>query len=190
MYERQIRKNPDISPLRGPSSHRRVHDHGPLRGSGSDPRWRDDHDQVAAASPDLGTIITLLRTINDQVSLVAENTRPPGKGIVTGNIALFDNGGDTANTITDGTSVIALPQGSCDIAVYGDSLQTFITVEEMKDYTSTKYSRNYQACAGVYLCRKTVALDDDFSYLYLTYKPYDSTKRLTGVTLSYRCKPF
>jgi hypothetical protein len=145
--------------------------------------------QVAAASPDLGTIITLLRTISDQVSLVAENTRPPGKGIVTGNIALFDNGGDTANTITDGTSVIALPQGSCDIAVFGDSLQTFITIEEMKDYGSTKYSRNYQACAGVYLCRRTVTLDDDFSYLYLTYKPYDSTKRLTGVTLSYRCKP-
>lgn len=145
--------------------------------------------QVSTSTPDLGTITALLRTINDQVSLVAENTRPPGKGIVTGNIALFDNGGDTANTITDGTSIIALPQGSCDIAVYGDSLQTFITVEEMKDYGSTKYSRNYQACAGVYLCRKTVALDDDFSYLFLTYKPYDSTKRLTGVTLSYRCNP-
>jgi len=145
--------------------------------------------QVSTSTPDLGTITALLRTISDQVSLVAENTRPPGKGIVTGNMALFDNGGDTANTITDGTSVIALPQGSCDIAVYGDSLRMFITVEEMKDYTSRIYSRNYQACADIYICRKTVTLDDDYSYLYLTYKPYDSTKRLTGVTLSYRCKP-
>ena len=145
--------------------------------------------QVSTSTPDLGTITALLRTISDQVSLVAENTRPPGKGIVTGNMALFDNGGDTANTITDGTSVIALPQGSCDIAVYGDSMRMFITVEEMKDYTSVKYSRTYQACADVYICRKTVTLDNDYSYLFLTYKPYDSTKRLTGVTLSYRCQP-
>ena len=145
--------------------------------------------QVAAANPDLGTIVALLRTINDQVSLVAENTRPAGKGILTGNIELFDNGGDIANTITDGTSVVALPQGSCDIAVYGDGMRTFITVEEMKDYTSVKYSRDYQACADVYICRKTVNLDDDYSYLFLTYKPYDSTKRLTQITLSYRCQP-
>jgi len=145
--------------------------------------------QVSTSTPDLGTITALLRTINDQVSLVAENTRPPGKGIVTGNIILFDATGNTANPITDGTSIIALPQGSCDIAVYGYATRMFITVEEMKDYTSIKYSRNYQACADVYLCRKTIALDDDFSYLYLTYKPYDSTKRLTQVTLSYRCTP-
>jgi len=145
--------------------------------------------QVAAANPDLGTIIALLRTLSDQVSLVAENTRPPGRGIVTGNIVLFDNGGDTANTIAAGTSVIALPQGSCDVAVYGASMRMFITLEEMKDYTSKIYSRNYQACADIYICRKTVALDDDYSYLYLTYKAYDSTKRLTQVTLSYRCNP-
>jgi hypothetical protein len=143
----------------------------------------------AAASPDLGTIVALLRTINDQTSLIAENTRPPGKGIVTGNMVLFDNQGDPANSITDGTSVVALPQGSCDIAVYGASMRTFITVEEMKDYTSVKYSRDYQACADVYICRKTVNLDDDYSYLFLTYKPYDSTKRLTQITLSYRCQP-
>jgi hypothetical protein len=160
----------------------------PSGGEGPTPTAGGPTSQVAA-NPDLGTIIALLRTINDQVSLVAENTRPPGKGIVTGNIVLFDTAGNPANTITDGTSVVALPQGSCDIAVYGYGLKMFITVEEIKDYTSTKYSRDYQACADVYLCRKTIALDDDFSYLYLTYKPYDSTKPLTQVTLSYRCTP-
>jgi hypothetical protein len=145
--------------------------------------------QAPASTTDLGTITSLLRGISDQVALVAENTRPEGRGTVTGNIILFDTAGNTANTITDGSSVLALPLGSCDIAVYGYGARIFTTVEEMKDYTSTKYSRNSQACSDSYLCRKTITLDNDYSYLYITYKPYDSTKRLTQVTLSYRCKP-
>ncbi len=145
--------------------------------------------QAPVTGTDLGTVISLLRGISDQVALVAENTRPEGRGTVTGNIILFDTAGNTANTITDGSSILALPLGSCDIAVYGYGTRIFTTVEEMKDYTSTKYSRNSQACADSYLCRKTITLDDNYSYLYITYKPYDSTKRLTQVTLSYRCKP-
>ena len=143
----------------------------------------------AAATTDLGTIESLLTNINDQVSLIAANTRTSGNGIVTGNIVLFDSLGNMADTIPFGTSVVALPQGTCDIAVYGDSTQTFITVEELNSYTSKIYSRNYQACAGVYVCRQKVTLDNSYSYLYLTYKPYDSTKTLTRVTLSYRCNP-
>ena len=65
----------------------------------------------------------------------------------------------------------------------------YITVEELKDYESTLYTRNYQTCSDVYLCRKTVALDSDFSYLYVTAKPYDYTKSLPRLTLSYRCNP-
>ena len=143
----------------------------------------------AAANADLGTIESLLGTINEQVSLIATNTKASGAGLVTGNIVLFDSLGNMADTIPYGTSVVALPQGTCDIAVYGDSVQTFITVEELNSYTSKIYSRNYQACAGVYVCRQKVTLDNSYSYLYLTYKPYDSTKRLTRVTLSYRCNP-
>lgn len=145
--------------------------------------------QVAATSPDLATIESLLRTINDEVSLIGENTRPQATGILTGNIVLFDPNEEQSNTVMSGTYVVSLPGGSCDIAVYGDSLQMFITVEELKNYVSDKYSRNYQTCADVYLCRKTVALDTDYSYLFVTAKPYDSTKSLTRVTLSYRCNP-
>jgi hypothetical protein len=145
--------------------------------------------QIAAVSPDLAIIESLLRTINDQVSLIAENTRPLMGQLATGNIVLFDTGGDLSRTVTNGTYMVALPQGSCDIAVYGDSLKLFVTVEELKDYQSTKYSRNYQACADMYLCRKTVALDDDYSYLFITAKPFNPVYRLTRVTLSYRCTP-
>jgi hypothetical protein len=143
--------------------------------------------QAPATGGDLGTVISLLRTISDEVSLVAENTQPQGKGIATGNLILFDTSGNTANTITNGTSIIALPRGNCDVAVHGSQVRMFTTLEEMKDYGTTKYSRNSQACADVYVCRKTVTLDDEFSYLFVTYKPYDDRYRLTQVTLSYRC---
>jgi hypothetical protein len=143
--------------------------------------------QVTAMSPDLAIIESLLRSISDQVSLIAENTRPQLKAPVTGNIVLFDTAGDLSHTVTNGTYVVALPEGSCDIAVYGDSLLMYITVEELKDYQSSRYSRNYQTCVDVYLCRRTVTLDDDYSYLYITAKPYDYRNQLTRITLSYRC---
>ncbi|MDD1662165.1 MAG: hypothetical protein LUQ60_00230 [Methanomicrobiales archaeon] len=143
--------------------------------------------QVSTSNADLGTITALLRTINDQVSLVAENTRPQGKGILTGTIVLFDNQGDPTHNIGEGTSVIALPQGSCDIAVYASSISTYTIIEEMKDYVSEKYTRNKQVCLDTVLCRKTVTLDGDFSYLYIDYKPYSAAKTLSKVTLSYRC---
>jgi hypothetical protein len=145
--------------------------------------------QVSAVSTDLATIISLLQTTNAELTLIAENTHPPGKGIVTGNLVLLDTEGNMADTITNGTSVVALPQGTCDIALYGNSVQMYVTVEEMKDYQSDVYTRNRQSCIDVYLCRKTVTLDGDFSYVYLTYKPYTSQYRLDRITLSYRCNP-
>lgn len=148
--------------------------------------------QVSTSNADLGTITALLRTINDQVSLVAENTRPPGKGIVTGNIVLFDTMGNTANAIKSGTSIVALPQGSCDIAIYAQSVRLFTTVEEEKDLsvsTDNRYYRNRQTCFDDPMCRETVSLDDDFSFLYIEYKSYNPSDSLNKVTLSYRCKP-
>jgi len=146
--------------------------------------------QVAAATPDLANIESLLQTINNQLTLIAENTHQPGKPPVTGNLVLFDTSGNLASTITNGTSVVALPQGACDIAVYGNSISMYITVEELKDYESTKITRNLQSCVDDYLCRRTVTLDSDFSYLYLTYKPYNPTDRLDRITLSYWCNTY
>jgi hypothetical protein len=146
--------------------------------------------QIAAASPDLGTIIALLRTINDRVSLVAENTHPQAKEKITGNIVLFDTMGNTANAIKSGTSIVALPQGSCDIAIYARSVPLYITVEEEKDLSvqiTQRYYRNQQTCIDVPMCRRTVSLDDDYSFLYIEYKPYESRDSLNQVTLSYRC---
>jgi hypothetical protein len=146
--------------------------------------------QAPVTGSDLGTVIGLLQTITGQLTVIEENTQPVLKGIVTGNIILFDDQGDPANAIAYGSSMIALPQGTCDVAVYASQVKEYITLEEMKDYSSTKYSRNSQACADVYLCRKTVTLDKDFSYLYVTYKPYVSTNRLAQVSLSYWCKSY
>ncbi len=159
----------------------------PSGGAAPTPTAGGTGSQVAAANPDLGTVITLLRSISDQVSLVAENTRPQSNAAMTGNIVLFDSAGDTTHTLSNGAYVVALPQGTCDIAVFGDSQSMFITLEELKDYSSKINSRNYQACAGYYVCRRTVSLDSDYPYLMITAKPYDSTKRMTRVTLAYRC---
>lgn len=145
--------------------------------------------QVAAANPDLGTIISLLQTINDRVSLVAENTRPQGKGILSGNIVLFDSMGNTGNAIQSGSAVVALPSGTCDIALYSPVKMRSI-VEEMKDYTTDKYSRNHQACIDSYLCRKTVSTDESFSFLYIEYTASRSAESLSRVTLSYRCPAY
>ncbi|MGA2934498.1 MAG: hypothetical protein ABSD81_05025 [Methanomicrobiales archaeon] len=146
--------------------------------------------QVSTTNPDMGTIVSLLRTINDQVTLVAENTHPQATGKITGNIVLFDTMGNTANAIKSGTSIVALPQGSCDIAIFAQSVPLYVTVEEEKDLSaqiSGRYYRNRQNCFDDPMCRETVSLDDDFSYLYIEYKPYNPGDSLNQVTLSYRC---
>ena len=146
--------------------------------------------QVSTQTPDIGTITALLRTINDQTSLIAENSRPQATKRLTGNIVLFDTLGNTANAIKTGTSIVALPPGSCDIAIYARSVPLYITVEEEKDLSlqvNERYYRNQQTCIDVPLCRRTVSLDNDFSFLYIEYKPYRSGDSLNQVTLSYRC---
>ena len=146
--------------------------------------------QVAAANPDLGTIISLLRTTNDKVNLIAENTHPLGIQKVTGNIVLFDSMGNKANAVRSGTSVVALPQGTCDIAIFAQSVPLYTTVEEEKDLSLNIASRNYrnrQDCFDDPMCRETVSLDDDYSFLYIEYKAYNSGDTLNQVTLAYRC---
>jgi hypothetical protein len=162
----------------------------PSGGAAPTPTAGGSAPQVAAANPDLGTIIALLRTINDQTSLIAENSRPQATKRLTGNIVLFDTLGNTANAIKTGTSIVALPPGSCDIAIYARSVPLYITVEEEKDLSlqvNERYYRNQQTCIDVPLCRRTVSLDNDFSFLYIEYKPYRSGDSLNQVTLSYRC---
>jgi hypothetical protein len=144
----------------------------------------------AASNPDIGTVISLMRTMNDQISVIADNTRPAAGTTAIGNIVLFDNAGNNANAITEGTSVVVLPQKTCDVAIYGDGVLMFTTVEEMKDYTvgqNAKNTRNSQSCFDVYLCRRMVTLDSDYPYLYVDYKPYRPTDSLDRVTLAYRC---
>ncbi|MGE5832343.1 MAG: hypothetical protein ACM3X8_05430 [Methanomicrobiales archaeon] len=143
--------------------------------------------QVQAANPDLGSIIALLRSVDSQVAVIAANTKSGTTGLRTDHVVLFDAQGNAANAITFGSSVVSLPGGSCDIAIFANEVQMFTTIEEIKDYSSTIYSRNKQTCLDVHLCRKTVNLDGDFSYLYVTYKPYRDSDRLSQVTLSYRC---
>ena len=67
--------------------------------------------QVAAASPDLGTIVSLLQGISSQVELIGENTRPLAKNVEIGNIVLFDPAEDLSNIVTSGTYVVSLPGG-------------------------------------------------------------------------------
>ncbi|MDD1670008.1 MAG: hypothetical protein LUQ67_01625 [Methanomicrobiales archaeon] len=144
--------------------------------------------QVQVSNPDLGYIISLLQTTNEELSVIADNTRPAAGGSVTGNLVLFDVSDSPANAITTGTSVVALPPGKCDVLVYTGGVRMFTTVEEMKDYASREInSRNKQTCLDVNVCRVTVTLDNDFSYLYITYKPYQDSDRLTRVTIGYRC---
>jgi hypothetical protein len=146
--------------------------------------------QVAAANPDLGTIISLLRTINDRTNLIAENTHPLAMERVTGNIVLFDSMGNKANAVKSGTSVVALPQGTCDIAIFAQSVPLYTTVEEEKDLSVNVASRNYrnrQDCFDDPMCRETVSLDNDYSFLYIEYKAYNSGDSLNQVTLAYRC---
>jgi hypothetical protein len=146
-----------------------------------------------AASPDLATIESLLQTANTELTVIAENTHPPGKGIVTGNVVLFDTEGNLANVITSGSAIVALPSGTCDVAIYAQGVGLYVTLEEEKDLSTggadQRYYRNRQTCSNELMCRRTVNLDDNFSFLYTEYKPYNSGNSLSRVTLSYRCNP-
>ena len=145
----------------------------------------------AAASADLGGLTTLLKSIDERLSTVVENTRPEGAGIIVGNIVLFDDNGATANAATKGTALLTAPTGKCDIAIFSSAtVGLYVTIEEEKDIEIGKehYYRNRQTCINEPMCRRTVQLDDDFPYLYLDYRPYNAGNTLDRVTLAYRCK--
>jgi hypothetical protein len=145
----------------------------------------------ATTSADLGGLEALLRSIDERLSVVVENTRPEGMGTLVGNIVLFDNNGDAANTITTGQALLALPSGSCDIVLFSHAtMGLYVTFEEIKDIEIGKehYYRNRQTCINEPMCRRTVQADDDFPFLYLDYRPYNEGKTLNRVTLSYHCK--
>ena len=93
-----------------------------------------------------------------------------------------------SNWLPPASAVIALPGGTCDVGVYAQN-PLYVTMEEMKDYTGTKYTRNEQVCIDSRLCRRTVNLDDSFPFLYVTFRDTDQTKKLVDrVFLAYRCQ--
>jgi hypothetical protein len=137
-------------------------------------------------SADLETVVSYLRSINDELSVIASNTRSGG-GYVTGNMVLFDNLGDNSNNINNGSALIALPQGSCDVAIYAEGFSTYTTIEEVNTQIAYDFARNRQVCLDQVICRRTVNLDNVYSYLWVYYKPYNTEKTFSRVTLSYRC---
>jgi len=147
--------------------------------------------QQAISSTDLSGLTTLLKSIDERLSTVVENTRPEGAGTVVGNIVLFDDNGARANAATTGTALLTAPTGKCDIAIYSSAtVGLYVTIEEERDIEIGKehYYRNRQTCINEPMCRRTVQLDDDFPYLYLDYRPYNAGNTLDRVTLAYRCK--
>jgi hypothetical protein len=142
--------------------------------------------QISTSSPDLGTIVSLLQAINERVSLVAENTRPEAKDLTTGNIVLFDSAGNTASGTTSGSAVVTLPRGRCVVGVYSGMTMT-TTIEELSDIGREREYRNRQPCVDDMFCRKTVNPDDAYPFLYVEFRPSQSSGPLTRVTLSYRC---
>ena len=145
--------------------------------------------QAPVTNPDLGSILTVLETMNGEVSQIAENTQPQAKGILAGNFVLFDDMGNAANAVQSGSAVAAVPLGTCDIVMYSPNLMR-VTVEEMNSYGTTqasKYSRNRQACVDTYFCRKSVSTDNSYAFLYFEFTASSSSAPLNRVTLSYRC---
>jgi hypothetical protein len=159
----------------------------PAPSGGTAPTPAERTPVASTSGTDLGSVTSLLQSMDERLSLIAENTRPEGKGVATGNMVLFDNQGDTSNTITNGTALIALPQGKCDIAIYAAGITSYIILEEVKEQVGYDFARNRQVCLDTFICRRTVTLDKEYSYLYISYKPYNSAKTLSQVTLSYRC---
>jgi hypothetical protein len=141
----------------------------------------------AVSGADQGTVVSLLRSIEDQLAVIASNTRSEGRGYVTGNMILFDDQGDPSNTINNGSALIALPGESCDIAIYAGGISTYVTIEEVNNQIAYDFARNRQTCLDVVICRKTVNFDDVYRYLWVYYKPYNTEKTFSQVSLSYRC---
>jgi len=146
--------------------------------------------QAPASATDLGGVTALLQSIDDRLALIAENTRPEGRGIMTGNIDLFSTEENAGNPITGGTSVEALPTGRCDVVVYAQMKSLYVTLEEEKnmDVGKEREYRNRQSCIDDPMCRRTVQLDDEYAFLYIEFKPYRTGDTLNKVTLSYRCR--
>ena len=152
--------------------------------------------QAATSVTDLGGVTDLLRNIDTQLSTIAANTRPTvSGGTVTGNIVLFDDQGNAANSVATGTSLVTLPTGKCDVAIFSrTAVGLYVTLEEEKNMDrgggpDRRYYRNRQTpCYNYPMCRATVQLDDDYPFLYIEYRAYSPGDTLNRVTLSYRCK--
>jgi hypothetical protein len=164
----------------------------PTGGAGPAPTQGGPATGQAVTGTDLGAVTSLLQSIDERLSTVVENTRPEGKGTVTDNLVLFDTSSNDNKPITTGASIVALPVGKCDVAIYAQSARLYVTLEEEKDLRTggadQRYYRNRQTCIDEIMCRRTIQLDDDFAFLYIEYKPYTSSGTLNQVTLSYRCK--
>ena len=138
---------------------------------------------------DLSGVVTLLQSILASVTRIEQKMPPASSSIQTGNMMLYDNTGNLEANADQASAVVALPAGECDIGVYAQN-RLYVTVEEMKDYTGSKYTRNTQTCIDSYLCRKTVRLDDQFPFIYIYFRDSDETRALVDrVFLSYRCRP-
>ncbi|MDD1652569.1 MAG: hypothetical protein LUO86_06015 [Methanomicrobiales archaeon] len=137
---------------------------------------------------DFSGVVSLLQSILASVTRIEQEMPPASSSIQTGNIMLYDNTGNIGANADQASAVVSLPAGECDIGVYAQN-RMYVTVEEMKDYTSSKYTRNLQTCVDSYLCRKTVRPDDDFPFIYIYFRDSDTTRALVDrVFLAYRCR--
>ncbi|MDD1656820.1 MAG: hypothetical protein LUO87_05540 [Methanomicrobiales archaeon] len=147
---------------------------------------------VSGAAPpvttDLSGLITVLQNILASVTRI-EQGMPAVSGIIqTGNIMLYDNTGHLEANADQASAVVALPPGECDVGVYAQN-PLYVTMEEMRDYTGSKYTRNEKVCIDSRLCRRTVNLDASFPFLYISFRDTDQTKSLVDrVFLAYRCR--
>jgi len=138
---------------------------------------------------DLSGVITLLQSILASVTRLEQKMPAAAGAIQTGNIMLYDNTGNVEANADQASAVVALPPGECDVGVYAQN-HMYVTLEEMKDYTSDKYTRNKQVCIDSYLCRKIVQLDAEFPFLYIYFRDTNDQKSLVDrVFLAYRCRP-
>jgi hypothetical protein len=143
---------------------------------------------VQTVATDFSGVITLLQSILASVTRIEQKMPPASSSVQTGNIMLYDNTGNIGANADQASAVVALPPGECTIGVYAQN-RMYVTVEEMKDYTTTKYTRNLQTCVDSYLCRVVVRPDDQFPFIYIYFRDSDTTKALVDrVFLAYRCR--
>lgn len=142
-----------------------------------------------AATTDLSGVITLLQSILASVTRIEKGMPATSSSIQTGNIMLYDNTGNVEANADQASAVVALPPGECDIGIYAQ-VPLYVTMEEMKDFSGSKYTRNEQVCIDSRLCRRTVNLDSSFPFLYIFFRDTDTTRSLVDrVFLAYRCTP-